>query len=76
MTTVYTKNNCRPCEATKRWLTKHGLTFVEINLDEHPEARDQLVARGFMESPVVDSPIGTWSGFRPDLIDLLAKETG
>lgn len=79
--TVYTKNDCRPCWATKRTLTAAGVEFVEVNVDEVPSARDYLIGRGFRESPVVEvaterpgvSKVESWSGFRPDrLADLIA----
>ncbi|WP_032823307.1 glutaredoxin domain-containing protein, partial [Oenococcus oeni] len=29
--TVYTKNNCPQCKATKRWLNEHNIDYQEIN---------------------------------------------
>ena len=69
VTTVYTKNNCQPCNATKRKLKLEGVAFVEINVDDSSEARDYLVAGGWRESPVVEASDGSsWSGYQPDRI--------
>jgi glutaredoxin-like protein NrdH len=72
--TVYTKNNCQPCRATKRNLDAAGVEYVERNIDVDPDALDRLIAAGFREAPVVIVDRGpdreplSWSGFRPDLI--------
>lgn len=47
--TIYTRNDCVQCHATKRALESRGIAFDTINLDEQPEAIDTLRA-GF--SPV------------------------
>lgn len=75
--TVYTAPHCTQCMLTKRLLTQHRQSFEEIALDQHPDVRDQLIAQGFKAAPVVvHRPTGqTWSGFRPDLIDLTKKKT-
>lgn len=76
--TVYSKNACQPCTATKRKLAVLGLDYVEVNVDEQPEHRDALIARGFTASPVVDVEragpevgpvVESWSGYRPDLLE-------
>lgn len=48
--TIYTRNDCVQCHATKRALESRGIAFDTINLDEQPEAIDTLRAQGF--SPV------------------------
>lgn len=70
--TVYTKHDCVQCNATKRALTKQGLDFVEINLDEDAEALESVKAMGYMQAPVVDADGDHWAGFRPDKIKALA----
>lgn len=76
--TVYTKNHCQPCKATKRKLEALGLAYREINVDEKPEARDFLISGGWRESPVVlTADLPGWSGYRPDLLeDLAARAAG
>ena len=62
--TVYSKNNCVQCEATKRWLRKHSIEFDTVNLEETPEAMEKVKELGFSAAPVVTTEMGNWSGFR------------
>ena len=71
--TVFTKPHCPQCDATKRQLTKQGLDFETVDIEQHPEILEQLRAAGFMQAPVVIAPDASWTGYRPDLIRELAK---
>ena len=71
--TVFTKPHCPQCDATKRQLTKQGLDFETVDIEQHPEILAQLRAAGFMQAPVVIAPDASWTGYRPDLIRELAK---
>ena len=78
--TVYTKNNCVQCGATKRALKKHGITFGEVNIDELTgdeltETRSFLMdTLGYASMPVVFIDENDhWSAFRPDKIKTLAE---
>ena len=53
MLKVYTKNNCPQCKMTKRMLTSLHIDFEGINLDENPDAIDEVKAMGFKAVPVV-----------------------
>lgn len=69
MVTVYTKNNCQACNATKRFLNKQNVDFSVVNVDEDFAAREMLVGKGFSQMPVVDpgdGVTGWFSGFNPD----------
>lgn len=35
--TIFTTNTCAYCGMVKKWLGAKGLTWDEVNLDEHPE---------------------------------------
>ncbi|NMN00206.1 NrdH-redoxin [Bifidobacterium sp. DSM 109958] len=72
--TVFTKPHCPQCDATKRQLTKHGLDFETVDVEQHPEILEQLRAAGFMQAPVVIAPDTSWTGYRPDLIRELARQ--
>jgi glutaredoxin-like protein NrdH len=71
MTIVYTKPNCVQCDATKRWLDNRGIEYSTVDITEDQEAFDKVVALGFRAAPVVESPVGSWSGFDPDKLSQL-----
>jgi len=71
MTIVYTKPQCVQCDATKRWLDNHGIEYSTVDITEDQEAFDKIVSLGFRAAPVVDSPVGSWSGFNPDKLSQL-----
>ncbi|MCH6197644.1 glutaredoxin-like protein NrdH [Corynebacterium mastitidis] len=72
--TVYTKPACMQCNATKKALDRVGLdyTLVDISLDE--EARDYVLALGYLQAPVVEVGGEHWSGFRPERIRALVAQ--
>ncbi|EOC1424934.1 glutaredoxin-like protein NrdH [Cronobacter dublinensis] len=73
--TIYTRNDCVQCHATKRALESRGIAFDTINLDEQPEAIDTLREQGFRQLPVVMAHDLSWSGFRPDMINRLRADS-
>ena len=70
--TVYTKPACVQCEATLRALDRLGCTYSTIDITADTDARDYLLARGFLAAPVVVAGGQARSGFRPDRIRGLA----
>jgi len=75
--TLYSRTVCQPCKATKRKLEKHGLTYTELNVEENESAAQFLRDAGYTEAPVVITSDGReWTGFRPDLIEAIAREEG
>lgn len=72
MTTVYTKPSCVQCDMTKRYMDKNGISYDTVDITENPEALDMILKLGFSSAPVVISDIGSWAGFQPDKINLLA----
>ncbi|URQ60083.1 glutaredoxin-like protein NrdH [Pantoea alhagi] len=71
--TIYIKNNCMQCTATKNMMDKLGLTWQLINLDDEPDAIENLKALGYRQLPVVMADGEHWSGFRPDKLMRLAQ---
>ena len=69
MVTIYTKQHCPQCMATKRRMGKMGVDYHEIDAASHLE---ELKSMGFMAAPVVIAEDRSWSGYRPDMIDSLA----
>ena len=74
--TVYEKNNCVQCEATKRWLRRASIEFDTINLEESPEAMDKVKAMGYSAAPVVITDVDSWSGFRASKFSTKGKGNG
>lgn len=72
--TLYTKPACMQCNATKRALDRAGVeyTTVDISLDE--DAREYVLALGYLQAPVVEVDGVHWSGFRPERIKELARQ--
>ena len=66
--TVYTKPACVQCNATYKALDKQGLAYEVVDITEVAEARDYVMALGYLQAPVVVAGAEHWSGFRPDRI--------
>jgi len=43
--TIYSAPWCRDCHIAKRWLAQNNIAFEEINIDETPEAAQEIVRR-------------------------------
>lgn len=77
MITLYTKSNCMQCQMTKMWLTQNGHPYEEINIEEKPEAIDELKSHGYSAMPVVSidnelaNPEKTWAQFQIDRLEKL-----
>lgn len=69
--TVYTKPACVQCTATYRALDKAGVDYAVVDISEDQEARDYVMALGYLQAPVVVAEDTHWSGFRPDRIKSL-----
>ena len=71
--TVYTKPACFQCNATKKALDRAGLEYDLVDISADDEARDYVMALGYVQAPVVEANGEHWSGFRPDRIKGLAS---
>ena len=69
--TVYTKPACVQCTATYRALDKAGIDYDVVDISEDQDARDYVMALGYLQAPVVVAGESHWSGFRPDRIKTL-----
>src|ERR1700754_2752999 len=70
--TVYTKPACVQCNATYKALEKQGIEFEKVDITLDSEARDYVMALGYLQAPVVVAGNDHWSGFRPDRIKALS----
>lgn len=51
--TIYTTTTCAYCPMVKKFVTAKGLTYDEVNLDEHPDRQAEVLAlSGAMTVPV------------------------
>jgi glutaredoxin-like protein NrdH len=72
--TIYTRNNCTACTATKTMFQRLGVRYTEVNVEENPDVAEQLVQDGWRAMPVVIGIDGSeWSGFRPAKIEAQTK---
>ena len=69
--TVYTKPACVQCNATYKALDKAGVAYEVVDITENPDAREYVMALGYLAAPVVVAGDDHWSGFRPDRIKAL-----
>lgn len=69
--TVYTKPACVQCKTTYRALEKAGIPFDTVDVSTDEDARDYVMALGYLQMPVVVTEGEHWSGFRPERIKAL-----
>lgn len=74
-TTVYTNPSCVQCDMTKKYLDRHEFEYDVVDMSQDAEALDMVLGLGFKSAPVVITPIGTWSGFRPDNMKQLIERS-
>ena len=43
--TIYSGNRCAYCNAAKRILDSKGINYTDINVDEDPDLRNEMVER-------------------------------
>ena len=43
--TVYSAPWCGDCRVAKRWLAQHNIPYHEINIEEAPEAAEEIIRR-------------------------------
>jgi glutaredoxin-like protein NrdH len=79
--TVYTKDRCQPCRATKRYLDERGIDFEEKHTAD-PAYLAEAKALGYLGAPVVvfvpapGESVDHWYGFRPDKLEAVGIALG
>ncbi len=63
--TVYTKPACVQCNATYKALEKQGIAYEKVDISLDTEARDYVMALGYLQAPVVVAGNEHWSGLPP-----------
>lgn len=51
--TVFTSSTCPHCKTAKDYLKEKGVEFEERNVQNDPEARKELIQKGYMGVPVI-----------------------
>jgi glutaredoxin-like protein NrdH len=72
--TLYTKPACVQCNATQKALDRAGLDYTMVDVSVDDEAREYVLALGYLQAPVVEVDGEHWSGFRPERIRGLATQ--
>lgn len=67
MVEIFTKDACMQCDMSKKAFRKYQIEYVERPIEE---LKDQNYL-GYAQAPIVVTPQGHWSGFRPDKIKAL-----
>ena len=71
---VISREGCQQCRATLRALDARDIDYDLYDIAEHPDLADHAHELGFTQAPIVIAPgMNPWSGFRPDLIDTVAR---
>lgn len=65
--TVLSRPGCQPCRATYRDLTRRGLPYEAVDVDQTPEAVEMPVVIVTGSTGVEES----WSGYAPSRIEAL-----
>lgn len=50
---VYSSSTCPHCTTAKNYLSEKGVAYTEKNVSTDPEARKELIAKGYMGVPVI-----------------------
>lgn len=72
--TVYTKPACPQCDATKRHLDRQGTVYTAVDVSMDMEGLATVRELGYAAVPVVVAGNVHWTGFRPDLLNVLAVD--
>lgn len=51
--TIYTSSTCGYCTLAKEYLNEKGVNYVEKNIQKDPNARKELMQKGYMGVPVI-----------------------
>ena len=51
--TIYSRPDCQPCKAVKRWWDRKGVTYQEVDVEASPADRAAIKELGYDGVPVV-----------------------
>jgi glutaredoxin-like protein NrdH len=70
---IYTTPACVQCAATARRMDTLGIIYDKVDLTQHPGLAEKFRELGHTQAPIVVTDRKTWSGFRLEKIDSLAR---
>ncbi len=71
---VYSKPRCVQCDATTRALNKLGVDYTTVDVTQDAESLEFILSLGYQQAPVVMFGEVHWSGYRPDMIKMVAQQ--
>ncbi|KNF09808.1 glutaredoxin [Gottschalkia purinilytica] len=71
---IYTSNTCPHCVTAKEYLKEKGVEYTERNVQTDPEARKELIKKGYMGVPVIVVGEEEISGFNKSKLDELLEK--
>ncbi len=71
---IYGGPGCQGCKLTIRKAEALGLSFDYVDVSAEVDAAAQLLAEGHRTLPVVRAGSEVWTGFRPDLLEKVARD--
>lgn len=72
---VYSKPACVQCTATYRAMDQRGIAYSVVDISKDEQALSMVRSMGYLQVPVIVTENDHWSGFRPDKINMLVRET-
>ncbi|WP_273340481.1 glutaredoxin-like protein NrdH [Alloiococcus otitis] len=70
---VYSKPNCMQCQFTKKFLEDRGIPYESKDVQSSDQALNEVKDMGYTSLPVVLADgLGSFNGFRPDMLSKLA----
>lgn len=69
----FSSDSCIHCQSAKAFLTENGFEFLDKNVNSNPEARKELVDKGYRGVPVIIIDGVEIVGFDKDKISNLLK---
>ena len=68
MLTVYGQPNCQPCRMAEYYLKREKVPYTYVDLSEDTQALARLKKAGHMQTPIIETPTATTSGFNVDAL--------
>ena len=68
---LYTQVGCAESTKVRTWLTRHGITFIERNVNADPKAAQELAATGAFATPLLVTGDDRLLGFREQALAAL-----